>query len=77
MTRPLSDFPLEARIEVAQAIVAATVSAAAAVTDEFFERHPDWLARYGEPGRNRGLKTPRRTSTPSLRRSKRLSGSVL
>ena len=55
MTRPLSDFPLEARIEVAQAIVAAKVSAAAAVTDEFFERHPDWLARYGEPGRNRGL----------------------
>lgn len=28
---------------------------AEAVTDEFFRRHPDWLARYGEPGRKRGV----------------------
>lgn len=28
---------------------------AEAVTEEFFRRHPDWLARYGEKGRQRGI----------------------
>jgi len=28
---------------------------AEAVTDEFFRRHPEWVARYGERGRQRGL----------------------
>ena len=30
-------------------------SVAEAVTDEFFQRHPDWLDRYGEQGRKRGI----------------------
>lgn len=29
------------------------------VTDEFFHRHPDWLARYGERGRERGREDAR------------------
>ncbi|MBA2269151.1 MAG: hypothetical protein H0W20_00950, partial [Chthoniobacterales bacterium] len=46
---------LAARVATAQQIAAAKESVAAAVTDEFFERHPDWLARYGENGRKRGI----------------------
>jgi MerR family transcriptional regulator, light-induced transcriptional regulator len=32
---------------------------AAAVTDEFFERHPDWLERYGERGKKLGIEDAR------------------
>ena len=28
---------------------------AEAVTEDFFQRHPDWLARYGERGRKHGI----------------------
>lgn len=46
---------LAARIATAGQIAAAKDSVAAAVTDDFFKRHPDWLARYGELGRKRGI----------------------
>ncbi len=50
-----AEMSLAARIATAEQIGAAKESVAAAVTDEFFRRHPDWLARYGENGRKRGI----------------------
>ncbi len=50
-----AEMTLAARIATAQQIAAAKASVAAAVTDEFFVRHPDWLVRYGENGRKRGI----------------------
>ena len=55
MTAALTAFPLTERIEVARAVLAAKLDVAAAVTDEFFVRHPDWVMRYGERGRQRGV----------------------
>lgn len=49
------EMTLAARIATARQIAAAKESVAAAVTDEFFKRHPDWQARYGENGRKRGI----------------------
>ena len=44
-----------ARCAAAERIRALKESVAEAVTDEFFRRHPDLLARYGEVGRKRGI----------------------
>ncbi|HEX8679910.1 MAG TPA: cobalamin-dependent protein [Chthoniobacterales bacterium] len=45
---------LAARVVMAREIVAARASVAAAVTEEFLQRQPDWLTRYGEKARVRG-----------------------
>lgn len=46
---------LQERISIACRISQAKHGIAESVTDEFFLRHPDWLARYGEAGRLRGI----------------------
>lgn len=43
------------RLALSRRLADLKVSAAGAVTDEFFRRHPDWLERYGERGRLRGI----------------------
>ena len=55
MPHELPVATLEERIATARAILAAKSRVAVAVTDEFFRLHPDWLARYGAAGRERGL----------------------
>jgi hypothetical protein len=50
---PVTSFA--ARCAAAERIRALKESVAEAVTDEFFRRHPDLLARYGEVGRKRGI----------------------
>ena len=46
---------LQERISISRRISQAKHGVAESVTDEFFLRHPDWLARYGEAGRLRGI----------------------
>ena len=43
------------RVQLAETLRRNKSVVAEAVTAEFFQRHPDWLARYGERGRQRGL----------------------
>lgn len=47
--------PLQERIAIAGKLREAKRPVAEFVTDEFFRRHPDWLARYGERGRALGV----------------------
>lgn len=47
------------RLELAERLRRARDVVAEAVTDEFFHRHPDWLARYGERGRRFGVEDAR------------------
>ncbi len=46
---------LQERISIARTISQAKQKVAEAVTGEFFLRHPDWLDRYGDAGRIRGV----------------------
>ena len=46
---------LGTRTEIARRLRVVRPSIATEVTDDFFERHPDWLMRYGEAGRKRGI----------------------
>jgi methanogenic corrinoid protein MtbC1 len=48
-------IPLEIRIPLAEKLRTLKQSVAEAVTEEFFCRHPDWLVRYGERGRQKGI----------------------
>lgn len=50
--KPLS---LSERAALAEKILTTRQQVAEVVTEEFFVRHPDWLARYGERGRRLGI----------------------
>ena len=51
----MQPIPPEIRIPLADKLRTLKQSVAEAVTEEFFRRHPDWLVRYGERGRQRGI----------------------
>ena len=51
--------PFATRCATAERILAAKDVVAAAVTEEFLRRHPDFVTRYGEAGRNRGIEDAR------------------
>ncbi len=51
----MQPIPLEERVPLADKLRTLKQSVAEAVTEEFFRRHPDWLVRYGERGRQRGI----------------------
>lgn len=55
MTEAISGLLLPERVVMAQEIVAARERVAAAVTAEFLVRHPDWVTRYGDRARARGI----------------------
>ena len=55
MSEIIAGMALPARAAIAQQILAAKESVAAAVTAEFLRRHPDWVTRYGENARTRGI----------------------
>ncbi len=55
MSAAFTAEPLAARVAMAQQIMAARGSVAAAVTEEFLQRYPSWLTRYGERARTRGI----------------------
>ncbi|MEP6534201.1 MAG: hypothetical protein ABJF23_02715 [Bryobacteraceae bacterium] len=55
MRRKIQPLLLSGRTALAEKILAAKQQVAEAVTAEFFVRHPDWLTRYGERGRARGV----------------------
>src|SRR4051794_4024706 len=46
---------VRARVQLAECVRGLKARLARAVTDEFFQRHPDWEERYGERGRQRGI----------------------
>ncbi len=46
---------LSQRTTLAEKLRGLKQAVAVAVTDEFFVRHPDWVARYGERGRKHGI----------------------
>lgn len=46
---------LRERVSIAETLVAVKQVAAESVTEDFFVRHPDWIERYGEMGRIRGI----------------------
>lgn len=50
----MSPMPHARRVQLAETLRRHKISVAEIVTEEFFTRHPDWLARYGEMGRQRG-----------------------
>jgi methanogenic corrinoid protein MtbC1 len=47
-------IPHQQRVELAETLRRLKSVVAESVTEEFFQRHPDWLVRYGESGRQRG-----------------------
>jgi MerR family transcriptional regulator, light-induced transcriptional regulator len=51
----MKPMPHAQRVQLAESLRRNKAVVAEAVTTEFFQRHPDWLARYGERGRQRGL----------------------
>ena len=51
----MSELPFQDRLALAEKLRGLRERVAEAVTGEFFARHPDWLARYGERGRGRGI----------------------
>ena len=51
----MQTLALSERSALADKILANSQEAAESVTQEFFLRHPDWLARYGERGRKLGI----------------------
>lgn len=55
VTQLLAEMPLAQRTQLAMRLRNLRASAAMFVTEEFFRVHPDWLERYGEQGRMRGL----------------------
>lgn len=48
-------MPFVERVALAEKLRAARAAVAAAVTEEFLVRHPEWLTRYGELARVRGV----------------------
>lgn len=48
-------IPLSERVLFSDKLRTLKQSVAEAVTEEFFRGHPDWSARYGERGRQRGI----------------------
>jgi len=46
---------LNTRVRLAERIRSLKPALAEAVTEQFFQRHPDWKERYGERGRQRGI----------------------
>ena len=48
-------FALPARVAMAREILAAKEHVATAVTAEFLHRHPEWVTRYGDQARMRGI----------------------
>ncbi len=50
---PLNSLPQ--RVALADKLRGWRQPIAESVTTEFFRRHPDWLARYGERGRKHGI----------------------
>ena len=46
---------LNTRVQLAEKLRGLKQAVAEAVTDEFFQRHPDWRERYGTLGRQRGI----------------------
>jgi methanogenic corrinoid protein MtbC1 len=51
----MSGLTVAGRLALAHKLRGVRERVAEAVTDEFFARHPDWLTRYGEPGRKHGI----------------------
>jgi len=51
----MTSMALNDRIALSEKIDGLKPQVAAVVTEEFFVRHPDWLARYGERGRTHGI----------------------
>lgn len=51
----MEPISLRERTALAEKLRRLKQTVAEAVTDEFFQRHPDWLARYGERGRKHGI----------------------
>lgn len=51
----MTELSLSERIALSEAITVARQSVAEEVTDEFFVRHPDWVARYSDRGRRLGI----------------------
>lgn len=47
------------RLALAESLRGLREQVAEAVTEEFFQRHPDWLDRYGERGRRHGVEDAR------------------
>jgi hypothetical protein len=50
----MSELTAAGRLALARTLRGLRERVAESVTDEFFARHPDWLARYGEAGRRHG-----------------------
>lgn len=48
-------MPHAQRVQLAENLRRNRSAVAETVTAEFFQRHPDWLVRYGDRGRQRGL----------------------
>jgi MerR family transcriptional regulator, light-induced transcriptional regulator len=46
---------LKTRVRLAEHLRFAKATLAEAVTEQFFQRHPDWQERYGDRGRQRGI----------------------
>jgi methanogenic corrinoid protein MtbC1 len=51
----MQSLSLNERTQVCEKIDAVKQQVAATVTEQFFLRHPDWLTRYGDRGRLRGI----------------------
>lgn len=51
----MEPITLSERTALAEKLRSLKQTVAEAVTDEFFEHHPDWQERYGEWGRKRGI----------------------
>jgi len=51
----MEPITLAERTSLAERIRGLKQAVAVSVTDEFFQRHPDWLERYGERGRQHGI----------------------
>ncbi len=51
----MNPLPHVERVALAETLRRHKSAVAETVTEEFFQRHPDWLVRYGEKGRQRGL----------------------
>jgi methanogenic corrinoid protein MtbC1 len=51
----LSVLSLDERVALADGLRAHRTATAEAVTEEFLRSHPDWLARYGDRARDRGI----------------------
>ena len=51
----MTQLSLKDRTQLAEKIISLRYKIAEDVTEEFFRRHPDWMQKYGERGRARGI----------------------